>query len=204
MKGLLFTITLLALQTYSFSQDWHRNDFHFSLMDSINGEMITLTPETIEEYNYQLYTLTSSFSGIRKFYYDESLSKFRIVSEVMEGTEDPYLIIVKADTLMGILLIPQTAQSNTHKILIFNKIHYTPGLFKISSWQNSGKTAPIYNKDDQNQPAMDASIMKNPEIQKDQSKTLKQIDKSYAYAYPFMGIKQNKPEGTKVYKLDIF
>ena len=80
---------------FTIAQDWHRFDYQFKLTDTIEESITYLTPEIIKAHEYKIYVLTSSYSGIRKFYYDETTESIRIVTEVMDEMKDPYLLIAK-------------------------------------------------------------------------------------------------------------
>lgn len=186
------------------AQDWHRYDYTFSITDTIDNAVVELTPEIIKEHDYHIYVLTSSYSGIRKFYYDQSQQYFRIVSEVMAEMNDPYLIIAKEDSLMGLLLIPDNLEEKGNLVVDASTLIYKPGLFKIESWENTGESMDIYFKDDPSQRKLTATKIRGIKQIADSKNSLKLIDKNYDYAYPFMGTDQEKPKGIKVYTLDIF
>lgn len=204
MKNLIITVALVFFSLFSNAQDWFRFDYTIKIIDTIEGQVIHLTHDAIQENDYQLYVLTSSYSGVRKFYYDENLGVFRIVSEVMAEMKDPYLIVAKEDTLMGVLLMPQNIVKQENKVIRFGDLNYQPGLFLVEEWVNTGQKADIYFKDDKNQRKLEAAIIQQPKLIGDKDMTIKSIDRNYDYAFPFMGLKQEKPTGEKVYKLDIW
>lgn len=204
MKKCIILLIIFIFPIAAIAQEWYRFDYTLSITDTIDNTVVELTPEIIKEHDYQMYALTSSYSGIRKFYYDQNHQYFRIVSEVMAEMSDPYLIIAREDSLMGLLMVPAKIKEKGNKVVDAATLKYKPGLFKIDGWENTGKPIAIYFKDDPSQRKLKATKIRNIKFTADPENSLKTIDKNYDYAYPFMGIDQDKPEGKKVYNLDIF
>jgi len=187
------------MQFYVNAQEWHRNDFEINFEDE-NG-IISL--EDLNERKFAFYVLTSSNSGVRKFYFENKNNQFRLVTEVLAKAKDPYLLIDLGDTIMGLLLKPTNNKAEQNCLFKSVTIKIKPGFYSIRSIENTDYKTVLYLDDNPENSEIEATVLQNPVFVVDTKTTCKFLDKNYDYAYPFMFESQEKPKGIQVYKLDV-